>query len=93
MNSNGWQQEANCKDTDPEIFFDAGKKKEYKPLCDACPVQKDCLLYALIYGYSGIWGGLTEKERKRKFNKESLKFMREDWEESGLYDRYLSSKN
>jgi adenine-specific DNA glycosylase len=37
-----------------------------KPFCDACPVQKDCLAYALSYpDLRGIWAGTTENGRRR----------------------------
>jgi WhiB family redox-sensing transcriptional regulator len=37
-----------------------------KLLCRGCPVQMTCLNYALDTAQdSGIWGGLTETERRR----------------------------
>ena len=42
-----------------------GKANRAKLLCDDCPVKKECLAYALHYGFDeGIWGGLTPDERK-----------------------------
>ena len=37
-----------------------------KAICDACPVEADCLEFALeIKEPYGIWGGLTETERRQ----------------------------
>jgi WhiB family redox-sensing transcriptional regulator len=34
-------------------------------VCQACPVQRDCLAHALAAPERyGIWGGLTEQERR-----------------------------
>lgn len=36
-----------------------------RSVCQACPVQPDCLAYALRYKEPwGIWGGLTARERE-----------------------------
>lgn len=36
-----------------------------KGICSTCPVKQDCLTYALIgKEETGIWGGLTAKERQ-----------------------------
>lgn len=38
--------------------------KVAKNLCAQCPIQKECLEYAVEAGEEwGIWGGLTAKER------------------------------
>lgn len=39
---------------------------EAKAICLGCPVKDDCLDYAITSRMSGIWGGTTEKERKRQ---------------------------
>ena len=37
-----------------------------KAICAACPVRRDCLAFALRIGQAdGIWGGLTEEERRK----------------------------
>jgi WhiB family redox-sensing transcriptional regulator len=47
----GWQSRALCAQTDPESF---------------CEVKADCLTYALPHDERfGIWGGLSERERRR----------------------------
>jgi WhiB family redox-sensing transcriptional regulator len=39
---------------------------EAKAVCDACPVHQSCLEHALtVREREGVWGGLTERERRR----------------------------
>ncbi|MDP9403221.1 MAG: WhiB family transcriptional regulator [Actinomycetota bacterium] len=33
-------------------------------VCDLCPVQEECLAFALREGVEGIWGGSSTSERK-----------------------------
>lgn len=63
-----WQEQALCAQTDPEAFFPekGGSTREAKRICQACPVQDDCLEFALEHDERfGIWGGLSERERRR----------------------------
>ena len=66
-----WRAKASCKDLTveqvDEIFFvSVGKSaKRARVFCGNCPVQRQCLNYALYYGEVGIWGGMTDNERKR----------------------------
>lgn len=63
-----WQEWALCAQTDPEAFFPekGGSTREAKRVCMACPVRVDCLNYALDGEERfGIWGGLSERERRR----------------------------
>lgn len=63
-----WQQRAACRGVDPDMFFPerGGATREIKAVCDACPVEEECLLYALANGeLFGIWGGRSERERRR----------------------------
>lgn len=65
---NGWQLAANCLNVDPDLFFPerGASTKEAKAVCQGCDVRKDCLEYALANGEKfGIWGGLSERERRR----------------------------
>ena len=60
--------EARGLDADPEAFFPekGGSTREAKRICAACPVRDDCLQYALENDERfGIWGGLSERERRR----------------------------
>ncbi len=63
-----WQDRALCAETDPEAFFPekGGSTREAKRTCRACEVRADCLEYALTHQEKfGIWGGLSERERRR----------------------------
>jgi WhiB family redox-sensing transcriptional regulator len=63
-----WQERALCAQTDPEAFFPekGGSTREAKRVCMACEVRAECLDYALAHGERfGIWGGLSERERRR----------------------------
>lgn len=66
-----WRADAACWGYDPERWFPVGTqgpavRQEYeaKAICRDCPVQVDCLEYALAYGMEGIWGGLNDEERR-----------------------------
>lgn len=63
-----WVLEAKCLDADPEAFFPekGGSTREAKRICGACPVRNECLEHALVNDERfGIWGGLSERERRR----------------------------
>ena len=63
-----WQENALCAQTDPEAFFPekGGSTREAKKICNSCEVRSECLEYALGHDERfGIWGGLSERERRR----------------------------
>ena len=64
-----WQAKALCSQTDPEAFFPekGGSTREAKSVCWSCEVRVECLEYALEHHENfGIWGGLSERERRRE---------------------------
>jgi WhiB family redox-sensing transcriptional regulator len=69
--SPGWMSRGACRDEDPELFFPNAadgpalqQVRFAKAVCYRCPVQANCLSYALITGQEdGIWGGTTREER------------------------------
>ncbi len=64
----GWQERANCLGVDPDLFFPerGASTREAKSVCRGCEVRFECLEYALSHGEKfGIWGGLSERERRR----------------------------
>jgi WhiB family transcriptional regulator, redox-sensing transcriptional regulator len=63
----GWRYRAACRGTDLNVFF-PGRGESAEParqICAGCPVRQPCLDYALSQGIThGIWGGLTERDRR-----------------------------
>ena len=62
-----WMGDAQCAQTDPELFFPekGGKPASAKRICETCPVKTDCLEYALEHQESGVWAGTTENDRRK----------------------------
>jgi WhiB family redox-sensing transcriptional regulator len=72
-----WRERAACLPLPAVLFFgvdDAetpverrAREERAKQICFECPVQAECLEYALTTREQyGIWGGLTEIERKAR---------------------------
>jgi WhiB family redox-sensing transcriptional regulator len=66
-----WMDRASCAgdSVDPDWWFP--ERSELGPegavakaICQECPVRQPCLEFATAGRESGIWGGLTEQERK-----------------------------
>jgi WhiB family redox-sensing transcriptional regulator len=63
-----WMAQGRCRGQSTELFFpgQGGDIETPKSLCALCPVQADCLAYALERPeLSGVWGGTGERERGR----------------------------
>ena len=63
-----WQDFANCKGADQDLFFPerGASTRKAKAICGACSVREDCLEFAITNGERfGIWGGLSERERRK----------------------------
>jgi WhiB family transcriptional regulator, redox-sensing transcriptional regulator len=79
-----WWALAACQSADPDLFFPisaAGPARvqveRAKAVCAGCPVRSDCLRYALAAGpLQGVWGGLTEEERRLLRQREAKARMR-----------------
>lgn len=78
MANDEWQLEALCRGNHAHLFFppstfekkDDRQRREIraKAICNVCPVEKICSSYALeIKEPFGIWGGMTEHDRKEVF--------------------------
>jgi WhiB family redox-sensing transcriptional regulator len=67
-----WRIGAACKDTDPDLFFPIGATgsaieqiDDAKAVCGSCSARVECLDFALETNQdSGVWGGLSEEERR-----------------------------
>lgn len=71
-----WQANGLCRGNHSYLFFppstverkEERERREHKAkaICGVCPVKIDCLEFALeIKEPYGIWGGLTETERRQ----------------------------
>ncbi|AAN07983.1 WhiB transcription factor [Mycobacterium phage RitSun] len=69
VHTDDWRRKALCTHEDGDIWFlnesghyvnDAARK-----ICWECPVQPQCLQWALKHNELGVWGGFSEKERQR----------------------------
>ena len=63
-----------CVGRDTNLFFPDGPYNRFevkfaKDLCAVCPVRAQCMDYALRHDEVGIWGGTTERERKKIKNR------------------------
>ena len=56
-----------CLGADPELFFpEVGEStQEAKAICATCPVTDPCREHGLKHERFGIWGGMSERERRR----------------------------
>jgi len=80
MLSDKWKQNAACIGVETEEFY-SKKIAIARMFCDKCPVRVDCLEYALLTDQSfGIWGGMSESQRKKKYPPYIVKAMREDYD-------------
>lgn len=63
-----WMGRGLCAQTDPEEFYPekGSTTRHAKAVCAVCPVQAECLDFALANNERfGIWGGLSERERRK----------------------------
>lgn len=63
-----WHLKAACRGVDPSIFFPVKHVHglEAKAICAECPVQEECLEWAVeTVEPHGIWGGVSERGRRK----------------------------
>ena len=73
-----WRERAACQAVTADLFFPIGRTGDAldhieaaKRICLSCPVQAQCLRFALETNQeAGIWGGTSEEERTK---------LRKDW--------------
>jgi WhiB family redox-sensing transcriptional regulator len=63
---NDWIREAKCRQSRPDDLFVTGAAQhQAKLVCAGCPVTLQCLAEALDQRIEwGVWGGMTERERR-----------------------------
>ncbi len=63
-----WRYRGACRGLDPDIFYPVTDEEAEaaKAVCGQCVVRQQCLEFALDNRErEGVWGGATEKERRR----------------------------
>ncbi|MFE9705465.1 WhiB family transcriptional regulator [Streptomyces sp. NPDC005930] len=76
-----WREHAACRTEDPDLFFPIGttgpaalQTEQAKAVCRTCPVQAQCLRWALDTGQTiGVWGGTDELERRALKRREAAR--------------------
>jgi WhiB family transcriptional regulator, redox-sensing transcriptional regulator len=74
-----WQMKAACRGREADLFYPPSlperrderdeREQRAKAICTTCSVRRACLDHALrIREQHGIWGGLTEAERRPLFD-------------------------
>lgn len=64
-----WQEEAKCRETDPDAFFPDTiyLAREAIRVCQRCPVADQCLQMAIDNEETnGVWGGVDFTNKKNK---------------------------
>lgn len=66
-----WREDAACLGIDTDCFypFQNESPEPAKRICGLCSVRSQCLAYSLeMDDWNGIWGGMSEGERRRVFS-------------------------
>ena len=71
--ADGWRSRGACLSADPDLFFPISpggasqrQVRRAKAVCATCPVQAECLAFAVETRQAhGVWGGLGEEELAR----------------------------
>jgi len=73
-----WRESALCSGMSVDLFFGGSdglpqsmrQIEMSKAVCRQCPVQQDCLIFALQrHEQHGVWGGMARHERDRALTK------------------------
>ncbi|WP_168583196.1 WhiB family transcriptional regulator [Gephyromycinifex aptenodytis] len=61
-----WTPQAACRNSEPDdLFVQGAAQQQAKKICQRCPVVAECLADALDHHTEfGVWGGMTERERR-----------------------------
>lgn len=64
-----WQAQASCQGLPTSMFYDIEKGSVVNPaiprMCMTCPVNAECLEYAVKHEAWGYWAGTTPTHRRR----------------------------
>lgn len=75
-----WRAQAACRGKGHRIFFPerGGEWEEAMAICAPCPVKTQCADWALRHERFGIWGGTSERERRRIAHDQDIRRSRID---------------
>ena len=67
----GWVSEALCRTSNPdELFVRGADQRKAAAICRGCPVVQECAAEALDNKVEfGVWGGMTERQRRAMLKK------------------------
>jgi WhiB family transcriptional regulator, redox-sensing transcriptional regulator len=74
-----WMRDGDCRNYPPAAFFpsDGVGVDAARRICASCKVQERCLEYALVHRIDhGVWGGASERERRRILKRRRLEAAR-----------------
>lgn len=65
-----WREHAQCRGLGSRLFFPENEEgpetRDAKAICAVCPVEANCLQYAIAAKETyGVWGGTTLRERRQ----------------------------
>jgi WhiB family transcriptional regulator, redox-sensing transcriptional regulator len=67
-----WKTLGRCHGMAPDVFFPEKNRwaeKTAKAICAGCPVEAQCMDYAIANSEVGVWGGTTERQRNKIRNR------------------------
>lgn len=73
--TNNWMSVGECAERPPSLFFpsDGVGVEVARRICAGCQVREQCLEYALKNRIDhGVWGGASERERRRILRRRRL---------------------
>lgn len=78
-----WRALGACRGVDTDLFFPdeettPAELAEARRVCASCPVSSACTEHGLRHEKHGIWGGLTEHERRRIRRRQRIRMSRPD---------------
>lgn len=81
-----WFARAACRGMDTEAWFPGrgGDSRTAKAVCEGCPVRCECAAYGVNERF-GIWGGASDRERRRLRRPEASSASSEVQQRSALY--------
>lgn len=72
MEMDSWPTLAKCRGLQDDLFPEGADQKRARTICYGCEVRAECLAEALDNRIEwGVWGGMTERERRRLLRQHS----------------------